>query len=477
MLELTPYQIENPDKVLFALAIQEKNRRDDIHALNPYIPHAKQVPFHKSLKKIRAIFGANRSGKSIAGAAESAWWATGLHPHRDITVPNHGRICTVDFEKYLKGVIIPLVKSFIPREYLTGCSWEESYNRESRILTLVNGSTIEFMSYDQDVEKYGGAKRDWIWEDEECPSDKHRENMMRLIDTGGSMWITETPLKGMTWVFHDIFEQPPNHPVIDSFVFDITDNPHLNQDDVEAILSTFPPDEIDARKHGQFISVHGKVYPNFKRENNVVPFYPIERSWRRICGIDPHPRKATGVVWLAVNHYDEYIVYDELKDSSLINIALTAQRIKDKEGDMPVDYRVIDSSARTNDPVHGVFIQREFERCGIRTGLATKDLDPGINLVRELLEPREVSYSVEKKLKAKLFVMDNCVQLIRELEHYVWDEYRGPNPDYVDVKRTPLKKNDDLVDCLRYICMTRPRYEKIKPYYPKRATIDPYTGY
>lgn len=467
------YDIENPDKILVALAVQEKRRREAQDGVRRYIPHFKQSVFHKSTKKVRALFGGNRSGKSVAGTAEGVWWATGLHPYRSVPIPNYGRVCTVDITNYLERIIIPEYKKWIPKEFLKGGSWDVAYKKESRIVHLTNGSTIEFMSYDQDLEKFGGSSRHWVHEDEECPSDKHYENMMRLVDTGGALWMTMTPLKGMTWVYSDIYEKAPNS-MIDAFVMDIMDNPHLAKADIDDILSTFPQDEIDARAHGRFIKLSGVIYKEFSRQYHVIPFRTIDPNWRRICAIDPHPQKPTAVLWMAVTDNDDYIVYNELMDAQYDRISKVAEAMHQVEGKNPAHYRLIDSSASTPDPVSGVNIKREFERCNIRTTIATKDVDPGINSVHEVLALREDGMG---RLRPRLFFMDNCVKTIHQMEHYIWDTYRGANPDFVDAKGKPLKKNDDLVDCLRYICMSRPSYNPPSVYRPQRKTVDREVGY
>lgn len=399
-----------------------------------------------------------------------------MHPYRQVPIPNFGRVCTIDLTNYLERIIIPEYKKWIPLDFLKGGSWDIAYKKEPRILYLNNGSTIEFMSYDQDLEKFGGSSRHWVHEDEECPSDRHWENMMRLVDTDGSCWLTMTPLKGMTWVYSDIYEAKPDHPSIWSIVVDIMDNPHLSKKAIDEILSTFPEDELDARKHGRFIKLSGLVYRVFQRATHVLPFRPPPVHWPRIIGIDPHPRKATAVIWITLDENGNHYVYDELKDDKLDRISAVANEIKRREGRDRVRVRVIDSSANTNDPVHGINVRREFERHGIRCMVATKDVHPGLDYVRELLTPKPM-YGDENNLKPRLYIMDNCVHTIREIEHYVYDEYRGPNPDHVDVKPLPMKKNDDLMDAMRYALMTRPSYDPPRVYIPPRKTVDATTGY
>lgn len=163
-----------------------------------YKPHAKQVTFHSSEAQGRLFLGGNRSGKSVGGAVEAIWWVTGKHPYMVTPPPPvRGRVVSVDFINGVEKIVKPEIARWLPTSELVGGSWETAYNKELRTLTLNNGSSIEFMSYDQVLEKFAGTSRHFIWFDEEPPHDIFTECKMRLIDTGGRWWITMTPVEGM----------------------------------------------------------------------------------------------------------------------------------------------------------------------------------------------------------------------------------------------------------------------------------------
>ena len=50
--------------------------------------HKKQMEFHQSPHRIRALFGGNRTGKTVAGAVEAIYRALGIHPCRKVPVPS-----------------------------------------------------------------------------------------------------------------------------------------------------------------------------------------------------------------------------------------------------------------------------------------------------------------------------------------------------------------------------------------------------
>src|SRR5512135_545823 len=90
--------------------VEEKRRRMAENGIRYYIPLGEKeingippehqndsVGFHQSRARIRAIFGGNRSSKTVTGVCEDVWYATGTHPYKNIPTPNFGRICCTDF--------------------------------------------------------------------------------------------------------------------------------------------------------------------------------------------------------------------------------------------------------------------------------------------------------------------------------------------------------------------------------------------
>ena len=67
-------------------------------------------------------------------------------------------------------------------------------------------SRIGFKSYEQGREKWQGETLDWVWFDEEPPEDIYTEGLTRTNATGGMVWLTFTPLEGMSRVVHAFVE-------------------------------------------------------------------------------------------------------------------------------------------------------------------------------------------------------------------------------------------------------------------------------
>ena len=481
MKEMTYGILPLEDKQLLARAIEEKKRRIRENGIKYYTPQDQQLPFHRSIKRIRAVFGANRSGKSVGGATEAVWYATGTHPYKDIPTPNYGRIVCTDFTNGIEKVIIPEVRKWLPRAML------KHYHVEARTMELTNGSTIEFMSYDQDVEKFASSSRHWTWFDEEPPQNIYNECRMRLIDTKGDLWITMTPTRGMTWVYSDIYEKAGIDPNIDIFNLGVYDNPYVDNEEIDMIKMGLSEGEIEARIYGKFVQLSGLIYREFKVNKHLMKRFALPSHWPKICAIDPHPRIPTAILYMAVARLDEfrafctknniklpdgwnpqkteiYIVYDEVYPGNSMLIAETAEVMKAHEGTDYISYRLIDNSANTPDPVVGTTIREEFEKHGIRTLLADKDIPNRIFKVRDRLQTDSMLF------------FDDLSECIWEIQHYSWDDYKI-GKDYKDPKEKPRKKRDHMMDNLGYMCLSSPRYDAPEVYRPSRKTADKDTGY
>jgi len=183
--------------------LTEASRQPNLY---DYIPSEKQLLFHQHEMPDRLYIGGNRSGKSLGSTVEAIWWLTHSHPYRDIPdEPIRGRVVAVDFLNGVDKIILPLYKQWLPKSFLINGSWEQSYSRERHVLTLNNGSFVEFMSQDQDLDKFAGSSRHFVHFDEECPQSVFRECLARLVDTNGVWWMSQTPVQGMEWIYDDIY--------------------------------------------------------------------------------------------------------------------------------------------------------------------------------------------------------------------------------------------------------------------------------
>ena len=207
------------------LAIEREQERRANGALANYNAgkkkHKKQIAFHKCKKKNRWVFGGNRSGKTECGAVECVYMARGVHPYRKNKDGVFGWVVSlsqqVQRDVAQKKILHYLDPAWI--EEVTMLSGKKGSPSgvidQIRVRNVFGGiSVIGFKSCDQGREKFQGASLDFVWFDEEPPEDVYAECRMRVLDRGGDIFGTMTPLKGLTFVFDEIYMNARGDPEV-----------------------------------------------------------------------------------------------------------------------------------------------------------------------------------------------------------------------------------------------------------------------
>lgn len=423
-----------------------------------YDPHQKQLKFHKSTKRRRLYIGGNRSGKTTGGIIEDLWYATGTHPFKKTPdVPIRGRICASDFVNGHEKTIIPEILRWCPIGYLRGGSWHTAFDKAERTLHFANGSFIELMSYDQDLVKFAGTSRHFIHCDEEPPEDIYKENMARLIDTGGDAWFTMTPVDGMTWIYDKIYEpgvSNPDHPYIDIITVSMEENPYLNEAEVEMFLGDLDEDEKRARGKGEFIQLGGLIYKMFNPDMHIVDEFIPPKDWLWVASLDHGYNNPTAWLSHAVNPDGRIFTWAEYYEQGR-TVDEHAKAVLDfytKLGRIP-DYFVGDPSIRNRSPITGTSIHQEYAKFGIPIILGNNDVQGGIVKVARYLKPND---RWEDK-GPSLLVTANCKNTIREYTRYRWKTFASKKTEsQVNKQEIPNKRDDHAMDSIRYFIMSQP---------------------
>lgn len=419
-----------------------------------YKPHEKQRSFHESVAPKKQFVGGNRSGKTTSGAAEAVWYMQGQHPYKRLPwePPTFGRVVTVDIIQGLNKIILPMLSNLIPKSYLVNGSWEDSYDKELRTLSFANGSYCEILTYEQDLEKFAGTSRHWIWYDEEPPKDIFTECSLRLLDTAGHWWITMTPVEGMTWTYDDVYAQFGLDPYLLVVEVDMDDNPYLTEEGKKLALSGLSQEDLDARQHGRYVSVGGLVYPEFDPQIHVIDPISTPPGWMRFDGMDHGIRNPTAWLFACVDRDGRIIILDEHYQAGRI-VAYHAKVVKEMDeiyGEP--SYRVGDPSIRNTDPITGTSVQLEYIYNGIPVICGNNDISAGLTRIKSKLLGTDLALG-----KPELFITRNCERLIWELRKYRWGKWAHKKMNYDrNFKEEPVKKDDHACDALRYLIASRP---------------------
>lgn len=422
-----------------------------------YQPHPKQIEFHSPpFPAMRALFGGNRSGKthsvvvdSIVQAVDGEFVPPHLAPYKRWEPPFFCRFVTPDLTNTLEGVVLQKLREWCPKEQLRGGTFDRAWDKQLRLLRFKNDSWFQFFSNDQDRDKFGGAALHRVVYDEEPRADIRQECLMRLIDFGGEELFAMTPLSGMSWLYDDVFEPWERGELEDGrvVIVDMDDNPHLNEDAKRRVLAGLSMEEREARKSGRFVHFAGLVYPQFSKVRHVEPSpadprQAIPSGAEVFCGIDPGIRHMAAVIFAYLDLDDRMVVFDEIAMQGRTVRELCKEiHIRNRLWGIQPRWYVIDPAARNKSAQTGRSDQQEFADHGIYTVPGQNSVSAGINRVKERLEAD------------KLIVLAHCTELRGEFKRYRWiSTGRSEN----EAKEAPVKKDDHLLDALRYLVMQRP---------------------
>lgn len=202
--------------------LAEKARRRERTKLFRYHPYAKQREFHAkgATDRERLFMAGNQLGKTYCGCCEVAMHLTGLYPDwwqgRRWDRPVNAWAGSKTGEVTRDGVQRLLVgeprnraawgTGLIPGNNLISTSSRQGVPDalDGMMVKHVSGgnSTLGFKSYDQGREKWQAATLDLVHLDEEPPMDIYMEALTRTNATGGMVFLTFTPLLGMSDVVH-----------------------------------------------------------------------------------------------------------------------------------------------------------------------------------------------------------------------------------------------------------------------------------
>lgn len=426
------------------------------HASGPPKQHQKQLAFHRSLAKSRFVFGGNRTGKSVCGAMETIWYATGLHPFVKLERAYDGWVVSLT-RQVQRDVAQAKILQYLPPEWIektvmvSGSSFAPAHGVIDFILVrniFGTVSKIGFRNCEQGRERFQGVSLDYVWFDEEPPEEIYDECLLRLLDRGGVHWVTMTPLKGRSWVYDRIYLRQERMPDLACFWMSWDDNPYLSAEEKQYLVASLPPEVLESRQHGHFVAAEGLVFPNFTVDNIIEPM-AVTQADAYYLAIDPGYRNPTAVVWVVAVGENLYVVSDY--EVAGLTVAEHSQAILQRTADLGWNLSqvriLIDSAANQKTSACEVSTAMQYRNHGLAV-----DTNVNKNLAQGLLEMKARFGNADGR--RSLFVGKNCVHLIDELRGYYWGDGEQPQ-----------KVNDHTIDALRYIVMDweRQTHEQAAP--------------
>ena len=436
--------IEKVPKNVLNEAVQivaELKRLRETNSALLFKPYPIQRDFLGCLKKIKVLFGANRSGKTHTTSYEESLHLTGLYPDDwngvrydhpvDIWCVGETTFRVRDtLQEKLFGKLGQLGTGMIP----LSCLEDKKIIKKPGIPNAIDKamvkhisggySSIQFFSFDMGREKFGGSSIHRAWIDEEPPEEIYNELKMRVLDTNGIITISFTPLSGVT-PFYDNLQEDES---VGRFWLTIDDVEHLDKEAMDRLYDGMSESEKEARKYGRATVGSGKVF-QFEEHEYICEDFEIPRHWRRIGGLDVGLSHPTAAVALAID--DESGCYYLYKEYS-------------KSGSSPREHCVnlsmwnlefaMDPTAWNRQIGSTSSVAKMYQDEGLRVFKAFHDVDPSITKIRMLIS------------EGRFWIFSSLTSLSKELRTYRTKEG-------ADGKQKIIKIMDDLCDATRYAVM------------------------
>jgi PBSX family phage terminase large subunit len=256
---------------------------------------------------------------------------------------------------------------------------------------------------------------------------------------------------------------------------------NLPEDYVKSLMAQ-STDYVKRFVYGDWDNFAGQIYDEFNPRLHVIRPFTIPAYWEKLRAIDHGQQHATGCLWAAVDYAGNIFIYKEYKKaddvvSNHVKMIKDMSKVQGPKGleDEKYNYTIIDPAThqKTREKNGYSFsVADEYLDAGIPTLPGQNDVIAGINRVKEYfkIDPEHMHPFLKDeegdiiKGAPRLYIFSSCVELIEEIQQYKWKQVFGSgtvsaNAD--DIKERPVKRNDDLVDPLRYLIMSRPQSAKM----------------
>lgn len=442
----------NPDdRAAAELIVRELERRKQRARIDTFYQTPENragYPVHMEFFKAGATYrqrlalAANRVGKTEGmGGYETTLHLTGRYPEwwtgKRFTKPVSwwiGGDTATTVRDIIQLKLLGTVGSFgtglIPGDYLIDTSGKRGVPDaiENIYVKHVSGgrSVAQLKSYDQGREAWQGTEQHGVWLDEEPPMPIYSEALVRTMTTGGIVLNTYTPMNGMTDVTESFLsiDKPDSKFVCTATWNDVL---HLDEATKLELWNSIPIHERDARAKGIPTIGVGKIYP-FPLEEMLVDPFDIPKHWVKGYALDVGWNK-TAALWGALDRDSDTLYLYSEHYQGMGEPAVHASAIKGR-GEMT---GYIDPASQGGSQADGEKLIQLYRNEGLKLAIADNAKEAGIFDV------------YQRMTSGRIKIFRTLVNLQKEIPLY----HRDGNGSIV-------KKNDHLMDCMRYLVRATP---------------------
>lgn len=449
---------EREKKIELLKLLDEKAERQRRNPLKYATQHDKQKEASRVDRVIRLLLWGNRVGKTEWGAMEVAKMVLGEHPFMK---PGEVWSFCPSFDEQKDTTQEKLLR-YLPAHRILDRIWlRKGILKE---ITLDTGAKITFKSYEQGREKAQGAGKALIWFDEEPPKDIFDECFVRQkAGTKLRIIMTMTPIKGMTWVYDDIYMKT-NSPDIFVSRAGWKDNPFLSEEQIRIMSQHLNEAALKVRRDGDFTKQVGLVCSWFDRTKHLVDIKELPDGDTYFSLDFGFSNPAAGI-WIRIDRSFNFWIFDGFYRKHLTNPDIK-KLIRMKEVGITGRIIRIGDSAQASDikQLNDVGIAITGIKKASGTSLENWD-EWRARLMEEQGKVQELTG------KPKIFISNNLIAydddgnpfnfMVKEIENLRWEE--GRNEDgTMQPKARWGKQPNHAIDALSYIVALINKPQEIK---------------
>lgn len=405
-----------------------------------YTPFAAQRRFHQSPARFKVMTAGARFGKSLSAAMDALPEVMTPNTRGWIVGPTYD-LAFKEF-RYIYEALRTLGQTENVRARLEMIEQKSTPSIGRAMLRTTWGSTVETRSADN-PDSLLGEELDWliVAEAAKIRGDVWERYLRARLDSRLGRGMIPTTPSGTGWVYEayrrgliPLALQGDWAGTFESWNFPNVLNPLMPWEAFESARAQLDPDVFNEQYLGLFVRRSGLVY-KLDPAVHVIDAMPNGwQSWGLWRGIDFGFNNPFACVWMTKDPDGRWYVVDEhYKTQTLLH--QHASTIKDKYRGVPLKGTVADHDAQD---------RAELNHMGISTMPASKDIEKGINTVKNHMR-------VQGDRRPRFFVMRRCKNVLAEFDQYVYQE---PSVDSKNKKEEPKDWANHALDAIRYIMHT-----------------------
>ena len=387
----------------------------------------------------------------------------------------------------IKEKIIPEIEKWFP--YGTYKMLKRGKAYVTKISIPSQGWEIDLMTNEQDTKEFESVDLSFVWIDEPMPKDKFLATIARGR-LGMIIFWTLTPLSYSAWIKDWLDEN--RGELAASIEAEMEDNCKIHgvrgimeHQHIKRMADAFPEDEKEARVFGKFGHLIGRVHKAFRRGVHIIPPFPLnDQDYATYKALDPHPRVPDHVLYMSVNRKGTKFITGEIIGEGFIKQLYERMKAFEEAMKYRIEGRIIDPAGYVDDQHRkDKTVGSQLFDLGESYIKGSKDLMAGIKRTNDAL-----NYTVREGKMVKepeLYIFDTVKVCIKQLDEYVWSEWKGSSKDDKQLNARPKDKDDHQVENLHRLLLHEPTfvpyqsqassgYQESKSYEQQLADMDPY---